>query len=110
MKQPMSSSSAASLTMLRSLSCTLVDRNTYTVFACVSSLEQPRFPNLLHRRSGIPEDVKEKIISSSTRDWESGLSYTRFFRVVLDAWASQLSLHRHRAVMKLIQNTPEEAG
>ena len=49
------------------------------------------------------------MISNLSLDWERGLSYKRFFRIVLDAWVSQLALQRHRDVMKLILRTPEEA-
>ena len=62
-----------------------------------------------HVRSGIPEALKEEIISNSSLDWETGLSYKRFFRIVQDAWISQLRLQEHRELMNMIRDVPEEA-
>ena len=61
------------------------------------------------QRSGIPENVKDEVIASLSLDWEKGLPFKRFFRIVRDVWLSQLSLDPRSAVMRLIDTAPQDA-
>ena len=59
--------------------------------------------------SGIPENVKDEVISSCRSDWEEGLSFDRIFKIVRDIWTSQLSLKPRSRLMRLIETAPQDA-